>query len=64
MDKLRRSGEKFTKEDVVMITKTKKNELVWLEKGNDIKGLKHIIDGHEGILKINLAYLKKILLVQ
>lgn len=28
-------------------TKTKKNELVWLEKGNKIKALKHIIDGHE-----------------
>ncbi|WP_276908234.1 hypothetical protein [Peptoniphilus duerdenii] len=47
MDELRRSGVKFNEKDVVMITKTKKNELVWLEKGNEIKGLKHIIDGHE-----------------
>ena len=30
-----------------MITKTKKNELVWIEKENEIKALKHIIDGHE-----------------
>lgn len=47
MDELRQSGVKFNEEDVVMITKTKKNRLVWLEKGNETKGLKHIIDGHE-----------------
>lgn len=47
MDELRQSSVKFNEEDVVMITKTKKKELVWLEKGNEIKGLKHIIDGHE-----------------
>lgn len=32
LEELRKSGVKFTEEDVVMITKTKKNELVWLEK--------------------------------
>lgn len=47
MEELRNSGVKFNEEDVVMVTKTKKNELVWLEKGNDSKGLKHIVDGHE-----------------
>lgn len=31
---------------MVMITKTKKNELVWLEQGNEIVGLKHIIKRH------------------
>lgn len=31
MDELRSSGVKFTEKDVVMIAKTKKNELVWLE---------------------------------
>ncbi len=46
MDELRRSGVKFNEEDVVMVTKTKKNELVWLEEGNEISGLKHIIYNH------------------
>lgn len=47
MVELRRSGVKFTEEDVVMVTKTKKNELVWLENGNDSRGQKHIVYGHE-----------------
>lgn len=44
---LRQRGEKFNEKDVVMITKTKKKELVWLEKGNEKKGFEHIIKGHE-----------------
>ncbi|KFA57258.1 hypothetical protein [Mageeibacillus indolicus] len=51
MDELRRSGVKFNEEDVVMITKTKKNELVWLEQGDDIVGLEHIIKRHSNNLK-------------
>ncbi len=46
IDELRESGVKFNEENLVMITKTKKNELVWLEKGNEISGLKHIIYNH------------------
>lgn len=48
MDELEKSGNKFNKEDVVMIAKTKKNELVWLEKWTSKKGLKHIIEKHSG----------------
>lgn len=51
MDELRRSGVKFNEEDVVKITKTKKNELVWLEQGNEIVGLEHIIMRHSNNLK-------------
>ena len=47
MDELKNSGHKFNEKDVVMVTKTKKNELVWLEKGNGSTGLTHIIDRHE-----------------
>lgn len=47
MNELKESGVKFTEENVVMITKTKKNELVWLEKGNESAGLNHIIKRHE-----------------
>lgn len=42
MDELRRSGVKFNEEDVIMITKTKKSELVCLEQSDKIVGLKHI----------------------
>ena len=47
MEELRNSGVKFTEEDVVMVTKSKKNELVWQEKGNDRRGLKDIVDSEE-----------------
>lgn len=47
MDELRNSGHKFNEKDVVMVTKTKKNELVWLEKGSKATGLAHIIERHE-----------------
>lgn len=47
LNELRQRGEKFNEKDVVMITKTKKKELVWLEKGNEKKGLEHIIKRHE-----------------
>lgn len=46
MDELRKSGKKYNEEDIVMITKTKKNELVWLEKGNETAGLEHILNRH------------------
>lgn len=38
MDELRNSGYKFNEEDVVMVAKTRKDELVWLEKGTSSKG--------------------------
>lgn len=47
MYELRESGVKFKEEDVVMITKTNRNELVWLEKGDNTKGLEHILQRHE-----------------
>lgn len=46
MEELRNSGVKFNEKDVIMVTKTKKDELVWLEKGNSLSGLKHILDKH------------------
>ncbi|MDO4605479.1 MAG: hypothetical protein Q4B23_05840 [Helcococcus sp.] len=51
MDELKNSGYKYNENDVVMVTKTKKNELVWLEKGTSTKGLKHIIEGHANDFK-------------
>lgn len=50
MSELEKSGVKFTKKEVIMVTKTKRNELVWLEKGNNSAGLQHIIKRHEGDL--------------
>lgn len=68
MEELRNCGVKFMEEDVVMVTKTKKNELVWLEKGNDLRGLKHIIKRHEkdlekkfGVKKENIpSFIKEV----
>lgn len=38
-------GVKFTKEDVLFVTKDKIGQIVWLEKSNEYRGLKHILDG-------------------
>lgn len=47
MEKLRNSGVKFIEKEVVMVTETRKGELVWLELGNYKSGLQHILDRHE-----------------
>lgn len=39
-------GIKFSKEDIVFITKDKTGQTVWLEKGNSSAGLEHIINGN------------------
>ena len=46
LSELIKSGVKFNEEDVLMITKTKNNKIVWLEKGNNLSGLQHIINKH------------------
>lgn len=60
LNDLRQSGVKFTEKEVIIITKTKKNELVWLEKGNKRKGLEHILLRHEKDLKRKFGLKKKI----
>ena len=40
------AGVKFTKDDVIFVTKDKSNQLIWLEKGNDNAGLNHILKKH------------------
>ena len=40
-------GVKFTKKDVLFVTKDTKGKIVWLEKGNSRAGLQHIIERHE-----------------
>lgn len=42
INELTKAGVKFTKEDVIFVTKDKTGQLIWLEKGNDGAGLKHI----------------------
>ncbi|ECR3486936.1 hypothetical protein F1J24_14240 [Listeria innocua] len=46
LDELATSGVKYNPEEVVMITKNLDGKLLWLEKGNNKAGLKHIVDGH------------------
>ena len=36
---------KFKKEDVLFVTRDKTGQLIWLEKGNKIAGLDHILHG-------------------
>ena len=45
--KLEAAGVKFKKEDVIFVTLSSDNQLVWLEKGNALVGLQHIINRHE-----------------
>lgn len=42
---LERNGVKFTKENIVFITKDQTGQIVWLETGNKSAGLSHILDG-------------------
>lgn len=43
---LENNGVKFSKEDIVFITKDKTGQIVWLEKGNSSAGLEHILNGN------------------
>lgn len=57
--------KKFTKEDIVFITRDQTGQVVWLEKGNKKAGLKHILDygnngnGHAGDFKKSLGVDRK-----
>lgn len=42
---LEKNGVKFTKENIVFITKDATGQTVWLEKGNAFIGLEHILNG-------------------
>ena len=42
---LEQSGVKFSKKDMVFVTKDKTGQVVWLEKGTLSAGQKHILDG-------------------
>ncbi len=46
VDELSKSGVKYNADDVVMVTKAADGKLMWLEKGNDSSGLKHMIKRH------------------
>ena len=43
---LEQSGVKFSKNDMVFVTKDKTGQVVWLEKGNESSGLQHIVSRH------------------
>lgn len=42
---LEKNDVKFTKENIVFITKDQTGQIVWLETGNKSAGLSHILDG-------------------
>jgi len=43
---LEQSGVKFSKKDMVFVTKDKTGQVVWLEKGNESSSLQHIVSRH------------------
>ncbi len=44
MEELANSGNKYNQEDVISITKTVDDKLIWLEKGNLSAGLTHVMN--------------------
>lgn len=46
IDELEKTGAKYTKEDIVFITRDEQGRIVWLEKGNSSAGLEHILNGN------------------
>ena len=46
IDELEKSRVKFTKEDIIFITRDETGRIVWLEKGNSSAGLEHILNGN------------------
>lgn len=46
LEELKKAGVKFTAVDVLFVTKDRTGQLIWLEKGNDFAGLKHILMHH------------------
>lgn len=47
MEELEKSNVKFTKDDVILVTKGYNGKLLWLEKGNERSGLIHIMKNHK-----------------
>lgn len=45
IDQLTKAGVKFNPNDVLFVTKDKTGQLVWLETGNKVAGLEHILHG-------------------
>lgn len=45
IDELIQNNVKISVDDVVFITRDKSNQIVWLEKGNSMAGLEHILNG-------------------
>ncbi len=48
---LEKNNIKFNKNDIIFIIKDENNKTVWLEKGNEMVGLKHIEMHHENDFK-------------
>ena len=46
VDELRKNGTKFSREDMVFITRDATGQIVWLESGDKSAGLEHILHGN------------------
>ena len=43
---MEQAGVRFTRADLIFVTKDATDQTIWLEKGNSGAGLKHILDGN------------------
>lgn len=43
---LEKNGVKFSKKNIIFITRDKTGKIIWLEKGNKSAGLEHILNGN------------------
>ena len=50
LDEMEKKGVKFSIDDIIMTAKDEKGNLVWLEKGDNNKGLQHILYGSDGLI--------------
>lgn len=48
ISELRKNDIKFSEKDIVFIVRDTTGKIVWLENGNSLRGLKHILDGANG----------------
>ena len=46
IEELEKQNVKFTRANMIFVTRDKTGQIVWLEKGNSGAGLKHILDGN------------------
>lgn len=50
INELKKAKVKFNEEDVIFVIRDKTNQLLWLEEGNDLAGLNHILERRKKLI--------------